>query len=171
MQTRIPLTCALMALSTLLAGCSRKKSDEPEPTPPPSVTSEEQQAMEHFGEGPYIVCDLGTRRVHHPFQGDHLKIDDEVRLSNTGSGIKLKLGNKEVDVTASDGGKKLKGESTFEHEQVANAALKSLEKHQVDVTKSIGYNKPEGRHPAVTLTNPTAPSSTSNSARRSGRWL
>ncbi len=162
MQTRIPLTCVLVALSTLLAGCARKKPDEGGVGPPPDATdvvSEAQQAMEHFGEGPYLVCDLGTRMVHAPFKGDHLNIGDEVRLSNTASGLKLKLGDKEIDVVPSNSGRALKGESTFEHEPSAGGTplSKTLEKHQVGVTKSIGYTKPQAPAPAC---DPEKPNST-----------
>lgn len=165
MQTRIPLTCVLVALSTVLAGCPEKKPDEAEPSPPPDarsesgVVSEAQQAIEHFGEGLYRVCDLGTRMVHAPYKGDHLIIGDEVRLSKTNSGLKLKLGGKEIDVVASDSGRALKGESTFEHEPSAagTPSSKTLEKHQVGVTKSIGYTKPQAPAPAC---EPEKPNST-----------
>ena len=147
MQTRIPLTCAFVALSTLTAGCPSKK-DTPEAAKPSgqistaTPTDDVTEAINYFGETPYYVCDLGSHNAHSGFKGNHLKIDDEVQLGRSDQGLTLKLGNKQIDVAPSTGGKELKGDSDFEHDPDPPGPPQQL-KHQVTVVKSAGYNKPE----------------------------
>ena len=90
MQTRIPLTCAFVALSTLIAGCP-STNDTPEAAKPSgqisaaTPTDDVTEAINYFGEVPYYVCDLGSHNAHSGFKGNHLKIDDEVQLLRSGS--------------------------------------------------------------------------------------
>ena len=143
MQTRVPLTCAFVALSTLTAGCPSKK-DTPEAAKPSgqistaTPTDDVTEAINYFGETPYYVCDLGSHNAHSGFKGNHLKIDDEVLLGRSDQGLTLKLGNKQIDVAPSTGGKELKGDSDFEHDPDPPGPPQQL-KHQVIVVKITDY--------------------------------
>ena len=160
MQTRIPLTCAFVALSTLTAGCpstnetpgAAKQAEQSAAKP----TDDTTEALKHFGEIPYYVCDLGTHDTHTGFKGNHLNYNDVVQLQKSASGLKLKLGNKQIDVVASNGGKDLKGDSDFDHDPETSGPSQKL-KHQVAVVKSTGYQKPEPPTPGCEPNVPNRP--------------
>ena len=161
MQTRVPLTCAFVALSTLTAGCPSKK-DTPEaakPSGPISAatpTDDVTEAINYFGETPYYVCDLGSHNAHSGFKGNHLKIDDEVLLGRSDQGLTLKLGNKQIDVAPSTGGKELKGDSDFEHDPDPPGPPQQL-KHQVIVVKITDYPGPNDSASGCVANDPNRP--------------
>jgi hypothetical protein len=161
MQTRIPLTCAFVALSTLIAGCP-STNDTPDAAKPSEQNSAATQsddvteAIKEFGEVPYYVCDLGSHNSHPGGKGNHLAIGDEVQLQRSGPGLELKLGNKQVPVSPSPGGKELRGDSDFEHAPVAPGPPEQL-KHQVVVLRSTGYDEPQPPAPRCVPKDPKRP--------------
>lgn len=152
MQARILLVAAVLGISVLSAGCKPKGGAADDGTAediPTDAGRDAAQAMEHFGEKPYVVCDLGNRAVHEGFKGEHLKLSEQVRIFRDGAVLKVAMGEHTVDMVPSDESTRLEGQSSFKHDQVvATAAPEAVPsptmiEHRVSITKSIGYRLPD----------------------------